>query len=277
MINDKLIMRNTEFNNKFYLSEDRFIPSTPFEISPNIVKNENSINQKLQGALEYLLGCLVYTITIMIGKYIHLKYSYIPILTQNFYRSFIIAVISYIVMINQLSYQEILNETINSTYRKEIINRCICGFFNFITLAGSSNYLRMTTSSTITSLSPLITVFFALVFLKEKINNTNIICLIVSLIGCLILAKPFAKHSGTDQDTAIGYIYIAVFLITRSGTVILQKQLSNKISIQTIMFCISFTGSILTLVLLILNGESLILNGLYETFICPSRSFSKYP
>ena len=280
MNNDKyvIIYRNTDINlrenlkiNDEAIKEE--VVDTPFTLS--VRKSITQHSNRFQGAIEYLIGCLVFTFIMMIYKYTNVHYSYIPILTQNFYRSIIIAIISYVIMKNQISNEEILKNTINSEYRQSILYRSLVAFINFVSLTACSNFLRLTTSTTFTSLSPIVTAFFATIFLNEKVTKVNIICLIVSLIGCLFLAKPFNNNSD-GEDLPIGYISAAVFLLSRSGTVILQKKLSDKVNLQALMFSLSLVSVVLSFVLLIIQGDIILLHGIKEYILLFISGFVFY-
>lgn len=260
-----LTFRNTSGSYNNYLITSNTFETTPLEpLQIEVVKTSKYNN--LIGAVEYLIGCLGYSIVIMMGKYFNIHYGYIPILTQNIYKFIIIIIISMIVLKYQLNNKQILNNTIYSEYKFSIIWRCIVGFINFLSLTACSNYLKVTTSTTISCLSPLVTSVFAMFILYEKMSKTNFVSLILSIIGCLILSIPSSSIDNIEKDSTLGFLSGIIFLITRSGTVILQKSLSDKVNIQAIMLCISLFGLIVNLIMIIISNDRLLF-GFEETVI----------
>ena len=92
-----LTFRNTSGSYNNYLITSNTFETTPLEpLQIEVVKTSKYNN--LIGAVEYLIGCLGYSIVIMMGKYFNIHYDYIPILTQNIYKFIIIIIISMIVL-----------------------------------------------------------------------------------------------------------------------------------------------------------------------------------
>lgn len=224
--------------------------------------NEHKEN-KFKGAIYFMISCLLLTTSIFLSKIISIKYRYISSFTQNMYRSIPPILISYYFMRKHDAIS-----TFRSLYIKLII-RSFTNFVNISSLTLSSYFLKVTTSTTISSLTPIVTSVMAVAFLKETMTKTNIICLFISFIGCLILAKPFSHEGSSEEygnnDHFIGYLFAFIYLFSRSTAIILQKTLSSKIDTQLIIFLINLLGLILSfLVCIFFYGMSSLKVGINE-------------
>ena len=236
--------------------------------SKQINETDPSTN-KIRGAVEYTFGCLLFTISVMVIRATYLNYTYIPVLTQNLYRTIPSLVISFYYVYNSFTLETALKCTIYSEYKISIISRSLIAFINLMSLTISANFLRVTTSSTFSSLNPIVTTFMALIFLGEVVTNTNVICLLISVFGCLLIAKPFTDTNDSSKvDSWLGIIAAIVFLISRSGSVILQKLISTKIDLQLLMLSINFVNIVFSLFIMIfITGDAIILTGMNEILL----------
>lgn len=227
-----------------------------------IQTNENQKDNKLKGSLYFMISCLLFTMTILISKYISIKYPYISSFKQNAYRSIPALIISFFNMRNE----EIL-QTLKKEYPKLFI-RSITNFINNISLTLSSYFLKVTTSTTISSLIPIVTSLMAVYLLKERLTRTNIICLIISFIGCIILAKPFIDNGSNEEygksDSLAGYVFALVYLVSRSLSIILQKTISQKVDLQLVIFSINTMSICLSIIIELYFYNSNLLIGVEE-------------
>lgn len=234
--------------------------------------NNNELDKtddRLKSTLLYLIGCLCFTLSIMVHKHISDCYSYLGAHSQNLYRCLTVIIMSYFQLIREINNKEIIHKIIFSDYRLSLLLRCSIAFVNILFTILMSSNLRLSTSTTISSLSPLITAFGAIVFLNEKVTKTNIICLVISLIGCVILSNPFNSNNNVEDtlnkkiknsDSVYGLICAFIFLLSRSFTVLLQKKLSNKIDPKIIILSISLFSFIMSFIIISVfyNGKDVV-------------------
>lgn len=253
------IYRNSDFSlEPFKINE----PEDNIEAEAVLTELVNK--DKIKGAFFNMLGNLLLSVSLFLVKYISNTYPYIPTVAINFYQVIPIIIISGYRLLSISSVSETVSKV--TKHKKVLFFRCTNSFINFITLILASRYLRITTCSTIYSLSPIITSFMAVFFLNDKLTRVNVICLIVSLIGCLLLANPF-KESKEGEDTLFGFFFAFIFIFSRGSTVILQKTLSNLISIELSIFIINFSNLIISFTFSLTFNYSLVLNGTPEFFL----------
>lgn len=257
------IYRNSDFyihNNQFKVNETSSSSSSLLQTN-----NSNKNKNKLKGALLNLTGNFFLSISIFLTKYIITHYDYVPLLSMHFYRSIPTFLIATYQCLREFQVMEIKSKVCSNL--KTLLFRCANAFVNFIALILAAKYLKITTSSTIYSISPVVTSFLAVLFLNEKVTHFNLVCLIVSLIGCVILSNPFriGQSSSTSQtdDSLIGFIFAFIFVFSRGTTVILQKTLSSNIPIALSILVINFSNFILSFFLSSLFSE----NGLYSLIL----------
>lgn len=97
--------------------------------------------------------------------------------------------------------------------RNVVVARGIVGGCGFLLYYYTISVLPLGDATTLLSLNPIVTVFAASIFLNEPLVITHIMAALVSLIGCVLIAKPsFLFNRGDaavfdeEQHSSTGYI-----------------------------------------------------------------------
>lgn len=132
--------------------------------------------------------------------------------------------------------------------RKDLKYFILLAFFEpFCYFLGESfglKYVSSTVAAVIIATIPVFTPIGAVIFLKEKINFINIIGLLVSFSGVLML---IFKNDFTFEASPKGVMLMFVAVFSAIGFVIFVKRLSEKYSIVTIITFQNIFGTIFML------------------------------
>ena len=121
---------------------------------------------------------------------IFLKYANISSFEVNYW----IAIIMLLVNFWIIKFRDSFILDIPRKYHKVIILRSVCGFVGYIGQVTAVKYMPVSTASCIFFTCPIWTALLAFFFLKEKINKYDIIQIISSFIGSLIISNPFESN-----------------------------------------------------------------------------------
>lgn len=210
------------------------------EKSKSLDKNQNK-NETL-GMIYCLITEFIWTLNSVCLKYITKNYrSTFKNKSFIFARGFATIIISFILgkIFNGKIYK--LSE-FNSQIKKCILIRANISFFAMCFWTLAVFYLRITTCQIISTLSPILTVTFSILFLKEKYHSRYLYGIIFGIIGSVIIVLNEKKLKANKKDTSffevlIGIVAILLNIILSGISSVSNKIMANnKISIYTQMF-----------------------------------------
>lgn len=152
------------------------------------------------------------------------KHSSLPTLEINFCRSFLIMVITAVLI---ASNKKLTFKTGNPKLQ---FFKVSIGAFGMVGYFYGFRYLEMAHATTLDFSQTLILPLFAIFFLKEKINCRRIIALLIGYTGILIAVNPF---SGSFEKAEAVMLIAAV---CGAFAVVMAKKLTAKDSLFLLMF-----------------------------------------
>ena len=130
----------------------------------------------------------------------------------------------------------------NSQIKKCILIRANVSFFRMSFWLVAIYYLRITTCQIISTLSPILIIFFSVIFLNEKYHSRYAIGIILGIIGSSIIVLNEKKIVSNKKDSSISEVFIGIISIllniSLAGVIGVANKImaNNKISIYTQMF-----------------------------------------
>ena len=103
-------------------------------------------------------------------------------------------------------------------------------------------YLRISTCQIISTLSPIIIIFFSVIFLNEKYHSRYAIGIILGILGSSIIVLNEKKIVSNKKDSSLSEVFIGIISIlcniSLAGVIGVANKImaNNKISIYTQMF-----------------------------------------
>lgn len=187
------------------------------------------MNQKTKFILLMLFSAFTFSAMQIIVKLL----PEIPLMEKVFFRNFISLIISFIILKkNKISYFG------NKENRKYLFFRYFFGFTGIVLFFYATTQMLAADAAILNKLSPVIVIILAHCFLKEKINKTKIIALIISVIGALMVIKP---QFNLSMVPALAGFLSAIL----SGTAyVFITMIGDKESIYTTVFCFSLYSSL---------------------------------
>ena len=134
----------------------------------------------------------------------------------------------------------------NLQIKKCILTRANISFFRMSFWLIAIYYLRITTCQIISTLSPILIIFFSVIFLNEKYHNRYTIGIIVGILGSSIIVLNEKKLTSTKNNSTISEIFIGIISIlcniSLAGVIGVANKImaNNQISIYTQMFYLGF-------------------------------------
>jgi drug/metabolite transporter (DMT)-like permease len=138
-----------------------------------------------------------------------------------------------------------------------LVLRGLSGSIGLVLTFFSIEFMNYGDSTVIRNISPIITALFARIFLKERLNVSHLLALIVSIGGILFIARPafifghmiHSNQLGLTWKLAIGITLglLSTFAIG-SAFIFIKKLTNEKVHFVAIVFYLSFVGLILCLV-----------------------------
>jgi len=166
--------------------------------------------------------------------------------------------------------------------QKLFISRCILNYFNLMFFTLSMLDLRAATASCISSMSPAVMIFFSIILLKEKFHLRYLTGILICFTGSamIILNENKQIPISVGEDTVVlediyvymeevsasvavqeipdvirGVFYGFYHIIVNSLISVLQKLLAKeKIPIETQMFYIGISNSVMAVVFVAITG-----------------------
>lgn len=177
----------------------------------------------------------------------------IPLMEKVFFRNFISLIISYIILKkNNLSYFG------NKENRKYLFFRYLFGFTGIVLFFYATTQMLAADAAILNKLSPIFVIILARCFLKEKINKTKIIVLIISILGALLVIK--LQFNSSILPASAGFISA---VLSGAAYVFISK-IGNKESVYTTVFYFSLLSSLSCIPFFAVNFA---LPGIYEFFM----------
>jgi drug/metabolite transporter (DMT)-like permease len=177
----------------------------------------------------------------------------IPLMEKVFFRNFISLVISYIILKkNNLSYFG------NKENRKYLFLRYLFGFTGIVLFFYATTQMLAADAAILNKLSPVFVIILAHCFLKEKVNKTKIIVLIISILGSLLVIKP--QFNSSMLPAAAGFVSA---VLSGAAYVFITKIGTNE-SIYTTVFYFSLLSSLSCIPFFAVN---FVIPNLYELFM----------
>ena len=130
----------------------------------------------------------------------------------------------------------------NSQIKKCILIRANVSFFRMSFWLVAIYYLRISTCQIISTLSPILIIFFSVIFLNEKYHSRYAIGIILGIIGSSIIVLNEKKIVSNKKDSSISEVFIGIISIllniSLAGVIGVANKImaNNKISIYTQMF-----------------------------------------
>ncbi|MGL4848170.1 MAG: DMT family transporter, partial [Clostridium sp.] len=152
--------------------------------------------------------------------------------------------------------------------RKILILRAICGTLSVWTSYYAISNMLIANATVLTKLSPIITIVFASIFLKEEIKKVHIIAFIIAFIGVIFIVHPTSGHYDIIPSLmAIGSAFLA------AGVATSLRILRKKESANTIVFFYAFFSMVSSIPLMLIHFKMptisefiiLLLSGLSST------------
>lgn len=160
-----------------------------------------------------------------------------------------------------------------------LILRGLSGSIGLVLTFFSIEFMNYGDSTVIRNISPVITALFARIFLKERLNVSHLLALIVSISGILFISRPafifghmiHSNQLGLTWKLAIGITLglLSTFAIG-SAFIFIKKLTNEKVHFVAIIFYLSLVGLILCLVgssILYLTGYSVQNWNQFEDFL----------
>ena len=157
----------------------------------------------------------------------------IPLMEKVFFRNFIsLAASFFIIRKKNLRYFGLAEN------KKYLFCRYLFGFSGIVLFFYATTQMLAADAAMLNKLSPVFVIMLAHFFLKEKINKTKIIVLLISVIGALLVIKP--KFNYTMLPALSGFISA----ILSGAAYIFIRLIDDKESVYTTVFYFSFFSSV---------------------------------
>lgn len=133
----------------------------------------------------------------------------------------------------------------------------LCGYFAMTTLP-------LAEATMLKHLSPIFTALMALLFLKEQIQRSTILCIVLSIIGLVIMVKPDLIFSYTVDELPLISVIIALFgSLVAAVAYVIVRRLSQVEDSSVIIFYFPLIALPISVVLL---GDDFVMPG-FEALI----------
>ena len=213
------------------------------KISEKIGSVKSFIKKERQGFIYCLLSQFVWTSNSVYVKFItqHFR-SRFKNKTFLFPRGLVIIIISYFLG-NHFDGKILKLSEVTPQIKKCILTRANVSFFGMCFWLVAVYYLRITTCQIISTLSPIVQIFFSVIFLNEKYYSRYTIGVIVGIIGSCIIVLNENKLankkeiSSSTSDVFIGLISILANICLSGVIGVVNKKMAvEKISLYTQLF-----------------------------------------
>ncbi|MBQ0783453.1 MAG: DMT family transporter [Amphritea sp.] len=133
----------------------------------------------------------------------------------------------------------------------------LCGYFAMTTLP-------LAEATMLKHLSPIFTALMALLFLKEQIQRSTMLCIVLSIIGLVIMVKPDLIFSSTVDELPLISVIVALFgSLVAAVAYVIVRRLSQVEDSSVIIFYFPLIALPISVVLL---GDDFVMPG-FEALI----------
>lgn len=237
-----LINFSKENNNKEEAYKDKILEEKIEERKSSISSLKNSLRNERLGFFYCLSAQFLWTLNSIYLKYLTLHYhSTFKNKTFLFARGIATMIIGF--FLGSYYDGKIYKITeFNQEIKKCILIRANVSFFRMSFWLVAIYYLRITTCQIISTLNPIVIIFFSIIFLNEKYHARYAIGIILGIIGSSIIVLNEKKIVSNKKDSSISEIFIGLISIfcniSLAGVIGVANKImaNNKISIYTQMF-----------------------------------------
>lgn len=214
------------------------------------------LNNNTKGSIAIILSAVAFSIMGMIVKYT----GEASLFQQVFFRNVVMAVFgAYLVKKNNHSFFG------SKENRHLLFLRSIFGFLGVVTSYYATRILYLGDAQALLKISPFVVTVFAAILLKEKIDKTIVITLVVAFIGALIIVNPKFDSRLVPSLAAItsavlgGIAYVIIGVISKKENPEGKSTIIFLFAFWSLVFSAPFIGNIFlletkTLILLMVGG-----------------------
>ncbi len=134
--------------------------------------------------------------------------------------------------------------------KRLLIARGIVGTFSLMCVYFAIVALPLAEATILQYLNPVFTAILALLFLKERIHSTTVVCIVFCLFGLMVLVSPNLMLGGV---TSLPWFYVGIALLGAFGSAIayiIVRKLSSSEDSSVIIFYFPLIALPISLVLL---------------------------
>lgn len=214
------------------------------------------MNNTTKGILAIIMASVSFSIMGMIVKYT----GSATLFQQVFFRNIVMLFFSaYLVKKNKSSFWG------KKENRPLLFLRSTFGYLGVVTSYYATRMLYLGDAQALQKMAPFFVTIFAVLFLKERINKTVIITLIVAFVGALIIVNPkfdsrlIPAIAGLSSAVFGGTAYVIIGIISKKENPDSKFTILFLFSFWSLVYSFPFVGNFLelefkTLILLLLGG-----------------------
>lgn len=133
--------------------------------------------------------------------------------------------------------------------QKALILRSTLGTLGILLNFYAIDYLILSDSNMLNKISPFFVIIFSAIVLKEKVNKTQIIAIIIAFLGALFIIKP------TFQVDLVPYLAGILGAVFAAGAYTCLRYLGNKENHYTIVFYFSLFSTLVIAPFVVFNFQ----------------------
>lgn len=133
--------------------------------------------------------------------------------------------------------------------QKVLILRSTLGTLGILLNFYAIDYLILSDSNMLNKISPFFVIIFSAIILKEKVNKTQIIAIIIAFLGALFIIKP------TFQVDLVPYLAGILGAVFAAGAYTCLRYLGNRESHYTIVFYFSLFSTLVIAPFVVFNFQ----------------------
>lgn len=196
----------------------------------------------------------IYIISMLIFSTIGIFRKYVPLSSE--FVAFTRGVIGvlFLVLFIIVSKKKIDKTSIKNNLLLLIISGCFIGL-NWLFLFESYKYTSVATATLCYYMAPIFILLVSPIFLKEKLNKINIVCIIAALIG-MVLVSGIIEVGFNDLNTLKGVLFGLAAAILYASVVIMNKKIKSISPYDKTIVQLSFASIVLVPYLLGTGGFS---------------------
>lgn len=199
---------------------------TKNENSPDLQSTSQSDN-KAKGIICMLLCNFLFACSFLLQRVLFLHFEHISPNTQNFSRGICVMLFaSYVYFFH--NQHSIAGVDFKGQRRTLILSMLNMGVVIYLQ-ASVTLYLRISTTLIFWNIYPIVMCFIAVRYLGEKAHRLDNICIGLSLLGSILVSKPFSPKADEKDDQPIGILIATVLIFGRTWNNISFKLLTKSI------------------------------------------------